>query len=205
MRSNLFCGALLALVGSSLLDAQQREPKEILAHAIHLADLYNWDDAGAELAEAERLFLAAGDQRDALYAKLGRIRSNSDSGQESLPSVATELADALDGDPLLQNDNELRLFAFIVKGDLDTEINAAAMKQDWSQVRALAQELGNAKWQYRALAQLGIAAFYDTDLETARKDAGGALVAATAAGDVGAQIRILTILADGLSESKMYE
>ncbi len=61
------------------------------------------------------------------------------------------------------------------------------MKQDWVQVQTLAQELGNAKWQYRALAQLGIAAFYDADLETARKDVGAALAAATKAGDVGAQ------------------
>lgn len=204
MRSKLFCGAVFVLLGSSILDAQQRDPKEILAHAIHLAELYNWDDAGPEFAEAERLFLAIGDGRNALYAKLGRIRSNSDSGQESLPAVANELGNALDEDLLLQNDKELRLFALIVKGDLDTEINAGAMKEDWSQVQALAKELGNAKWQYRALAQLGIAAFYDTDLETARKDAGSALVAATNAGDVSAQIRILTILAEGLGESKMY-
>src|SRR6202044_3795053 len=108
-------------------------------------------------------------------------------------------------DPLLQNDKELRMFCFIVKGDIDTETNTGAMRQDWVQVQTLAQELGNTKWQYRALAQLGIAAFYDADLETARKDAGTALAEATKAGDIGAQIRILTILASGLFESKMYE
>lgn len=204
MRFNLFCGALLVLFSSPLLDSQQREPKEILAHAIHFAELYNWDDAGPEFTEAEHLFLAAGDKRNALYAKLGRIRSNSDNGQESLLAIAAELEQTFDDEPLLQTDQQLRLFFFIVKGDIDAEINAGEMKRDWMQVQALAQELGNAKWQYRALAQLGIAAFYDTDLETARKDAGGALIAATAAGDAGAQIRILTILADGLGESKMY-
>jgi hydrogenase maturation factor HypF (carbamoyltransferase family) len=52
-------------------------------------------------------------------------------------------------------------------------------------------------------AQLGIAAFYDADLETAGKDVGTALAAATKAGDAGAQIRFLTILAHGLVESKM--
>ena len=44
---------------------------EMLDHALHLADLYNWDDAGKDFAEAEKLFVAAGDQRNALYAKLG--------------------------------------------------------------------------------------------------------------------------------------
>jgi CHAT domain-containing protein len=61
------------------------------------------------------------------------------------------------------------------------------------------------KWQYRALAQLGIAAFYDADLETAGKNVGTALAAATKARDAGAQIRFLTILAHGFVESKMYE
>jgi len=190
---------------SALVEAQQPEPKELLARALHFSDLYNWDDAGPLFAKAERLFVGEGDQRNALYAKLGRIRSNIDRDQQTLPAVAAQLEEALEDDPLLQNDKELRMFCFIVKGDIDTETNTGAMKQDWAQVQTLAKELGNPKWQYRALAQLGIAAFYDADLETARKDAGGALVAATTAGDVGAQIRILTILARGLDETKMYE
>ena len=61
------------------------------------------------------------------------------------------------------------MFCFIVKGDIDTETNTGAMRQDWEQVQTLARDLGDMKWQYRALAQLGIAAFYDADLETARK------------------------------------
>ena len=122
-----------------------------------------------------------------------------------LPLVSAQLAEALEDDPLLQNDKELRMFCLIVKGDIDTETNTGAMRQDWEQVQTLAQDLGDTKWQYRALAQLGIAAFYDADLETARKDVGTALAAATKAGDVGGQIRFLTILANGLVQSKMYE
>lgn len=205
MRSSFLRQTAFLIISASFLDAQQPDPKELLAHALHLADLYNWDEAGPAFAEAEHLFVKAGDQRNALYAKLGRIRSNSDGDQQTLPAVTAQLAEELEDNPLLQNDEELRMFCLVVKGDIDTETNTGAMKQDWVQVQTLAQELGNAKWQYRALAQLGIAAFYDADLETARKDAGAALVAATTAGDIGAQIRILTILASGLSESKMYE
>src|SRR5271170_2877988 len=205
MRFSRLCLILFFIACGSFVEAQQPQPKELLARALHLADLYNWDDAGPAFAEAERLFVGEGDQRNALYAKLGRIRSNIDRDQQTLPAVAAQLEEALEDDPLLQNDKELRMFCFIVKGDIDTETNTGLMKQDWVQVQTLAKELGNAKWQYRALAQLGIAAFYDADLETARKDAGGALIAATTAGDVGAQIRILTILGSGLSESKMYQ
>src|SRR5437879_3855816 len=79
------------------------------------------------------------------------------------------------------------------------------MRQDWEQVQTLARDLGDLKWQYRALAQLGIAAFYDADLEMSRKDIGSAMAAATKAEDAGAQIRFLTILAYGLVNAKMYE
>jgi CHAT domain-containing protein len=196
---------IVFLIACSSLEAQQPQAKDLLAHALRLADLYNWEDAGPEFSEAEHLFVDAGDQRNALYAKLGRIRSHIDRDQQTLPAVAAELAEALEDDPLLQNDKELRMFCLIVKGDIDAEINTGSMKRDWMQVQTLAQDLGNTKWPHRALAQLGIAAFYDGDLQTARKDVGVALAAATKAGDIGGQMRILMIAATGLNESKAYD
>lgn len=203
--SSLLCPIALLLICGSFGEAQQPQAKELLVRALHLADLYNWADAAPAFTEAEQLFAAAGDQRNALYARLGRIRSNIEREQQTLPMVSAQLAEALEDDPLLQNDKELRMFCFIVKGDIDTETNTGAMRKDWEQVQTLAQDLGDMKWQYRALAQLGIAAFYDADLETARKNVGSALAAATKAADAGAQIRFFTILANGLVESKMYE
>src|SRR5580658_8721584 len=203
MRSSLLRRTVFLIVCSLLANAQQPQAKELLARALHLADLYNWVEAAPDFEQAEHLFADAGDQRNALYAKLGLIRSNIDREPQTLPAVAAQLADELEGDPMLKNDKDLRLFCLIVKGDIDTD--TGAMKQDWEQVQSLASELGNTKWQYRALAQLGIAAFYDADLETARKDVGAALAAATKAGDAGAQIRMLTILGNGLLASKMYE
>jgi len=42
-----FSVLFLMTVGSLLLRPQDRRPpQEILDHALHLADLYNWDDAG---------------------------------------------------------------------------------------------------------------------------------------------------------------
>jgi CHAT domain-containing protein len=205
MLSRLLRRTVFLIVCGSLANAQQPQAKELLAHALHLADLYNWVEAAPDFAQAEHLFADAGDQRNALYAKLGLIRSNIDREPQTLPAVAAQLADELEDDPMLKNDKDLRLFCLIVKGDIDTETDTGAMKQDWEQVQSLAGELGNTKWQYRALAQLGIAAFYDADLETARKDIGTALAAATKASDAGAQIRMLTILGNGLLASKMYE
>jgi CHAT domain-containing protein len=185
--------------------ATQPRARQALDRALYLSELYNWTAAAADYAEAENLFTAAGDERNALYARLGRIRANVESDQRSLPHVSLELEAELDTNPFLQHDKELRMFCLIVKGDIDTEVNTGAMREDWEEVQTLARELGNAKWQYRALAQLGIAAFYDGDLETARKNAGTALVMAMEARDVGAQIKILTILGYGLAQGKVHE
>ena len=199
--------AALCVLGAVLLplSAQGGQPSatELLHHALYLADLYNWTDAGPEFVKAENMFIALGDRRNALYARLGRIRSNAEKGR--LPVISAQLADELDTNPLLRSDKQLRMFGFIVKGDIDAEIKSSAMRYDWEQVQALARELDNAEWQYRALAQLGLAAFYEGDLATARKNVGGALTAATTAGDAGAQIRYLTALGIGLVVSGMYE
>ena len=198
--------ALFALVVALLpLNAQQRQRSapDLLNHALYLAELYNWADAGPEFSQAEKLFVAAGDQRNALYARLGRLRSTVEHG--TLPAISTQLAAELETNPLLLNDRQLRMFCLIVKGDVDSELNSNAMRHDWEQVQALARELGNTKWQYRSLAQVGLVTFYEGDLATARKNVGSALAAATAAGDAGAQIRYLTALGNGLVASKLYE
>ncbi len=199
-RRTIFIGAL-----APVLLGQQPRAEQLLTRALHFADLYNWADAAPVFTEAEQLFTAAGDQRNALYAKLGRIRSNIEREEQTLPAVSAELEDALDENPLLQKDKQLRMFCLIVKGDIDAETNAGMMRQDWEQVQDLAKELADTKWQYRALAQLGVAAFYDADLETARKDAATALAAATSAADRGAQIRLLTMLGSALVQTKMFE
>src|SRR5262249_41247058 len=115
----------------------QRPAADALQRALHLADLYDWADAAPDFTEAENGFLASGDQRNALYARLGKIRANAATEPRALPEIAAQLAAELETNPLLQADKELRMFCLIVKGDIDGEINGAAMRQDWEQVQAL--------------------------------------------------------------------
>ena len=79
------------------------------------------------------------------------------------------------------------------------------MRRDWSEVAALARELGNSKWQYRAQGQLGFADFYDGDLAAAQRSVGAALIAALNAHDVGAQIFYLSATANGLESQQMND
>jgi len=201
----VYAVVLTGAVAAAPLIAGQKDQSaaDLLNHALHLADLYNWAAAGPEFSQAERMFTDAGDQRNALYAKLGRLRSTAEQGNVQV--ISSQLETELATNPLLLQDKQLRMFAFIVKGDVDGEINSSAMGHDWEQVQTLAGELGDKKWQYRALAQLGLVAFYEGDLVTARKNVGAALAAATAAGDAGAQIRFFTVLGTGLALTQMYE
>src|SRR5260370_23988840 len=148
MQSNYLRRIALLIVCSLCVAAQEPQAKDLLARALHLADLYNWADAAPAFTEAEKLFASAGDQRNTLYARLGRIRSNIEREQQTLPMVSAQLAEELEDNPLLQNDKELRMFCLIVKGDIDTETNTGAMRQEWEQVEALARDLGNTKWAF---------------------------------------------------------
>jgi hypothetical protein len=70
---------MLVAVGCSLvaecLPQVQNAPTALLREGDHVSDLFNWADARPVYQQAEELFTAAGDQRNALYAKFGAIRA----------------------------------------------------------------------------------------------------------------------------------
>ena len=179
------------------------EAETPLQRALYFADLYNWHASRPYFTKAQQLFEAAGDKRNALYAHFGAIRAGADPAP--ITELSYRLAQELATNPILQSDKELRMFCLIVKGDFDGEIDVPAMRRDWTEVAALARELGNAKWQYRAQGQLGFADFYDGDLASAQRNVGAALIAATNAGDVGAQIFYLSATANGLLSQQMND
>ena len=178
-----------ALCPSAKAQMPSDDPDVLLKQALHYGDLYNWADAAPMFTEAEQLYSARGDNRNALYAHLGRIRSTME--QLSLPEVSEELGAELDKNPLLQADKELRLFCLMVLGDIDGEIDAAPMRRDWEAALKLAQELGDKKLENRASGELGFALFLEGDMTPARQKVAGALMSAMVSGDIGAQIRYL--------------
>jgi hypothetical protein len=194
----------LVLFSASLLRAEpQRSPHILLQRALYLADLYNWVDAAPDFMAAERGFLNAGDKRNALYAKLGAIRATIE--RRNLPLTSAELETALETDSLLKRDKPLRLFCLVIKGDIDRELDQRAARKDWQQVQTVAAELGEAHWQNRALAEIGISAFYDRDLQTASNNVATAVAVAAKIHDFAAQSRFTTAMGIGFLEAQMYE
>src|SRR4029077_10590384 len=146
----LICGAFCT---AALAQATADDPDALLKQALRYGDLYNWADAASLFTQAEQLYSARGDSRNALYAHLGRLRSTME--QLSLPEVSEELGTELEKNPLLQSDNELRLFCLMVRGDIDGELDAAPMRRDWEAALKLAQALGDKKLENRASGELG--------------------------------------------------
>jgi CHAT domain-containing protein/tetratricopeptide (TPR) repeat protein len=194
------CGAVCAFVYAQ--DAAE-DPDVLLKKALHLGDLYNWADAAPFFTEAEQLYRARGDSRNALYAHLGRLRSTME--QLSLPEVSEELGLELEKNPLLQSDNELRLFCLIVRGDIDGEIDAVPMRRDWEAALKIARALGDKKWENRASGELGFALFLEGDLAAARQKVAGALIGATMLQDTGAQIRYLAAIGHAFVQLGSYD
>jgi CHAT domain-containing protein/tetratricopeptide (TPR) repeat protein len=179
------------------------DPAVLLKRALHLGDLYNWADAAPLFTQAEQLYAARSDSRNALYAHFGQLRSTME--QRSLPEVSEELEAELDKNPLLQSDKELRLFCLMVLGDIDGEIDAAPMRRDWEAALKLAQGLGDKKLENRASGELGFALFLEGDMASARQKVASALMGAMMLGDTGAQIRYLAAVGHAYVQLGSYD
>ena len=178
------------------------DPRQAMEKAEHLTDLYNWYDAHPYYLEAERMFLAQGDERNALFARASRLRGE----MQILPFPdLIEAIDAILSTDVAKNDPALRLRCLIIRGDVNLEIDASAAKDDWEVALATAKQIGDHKWESRAIGELGMIAFLLGDASTARLQVGQALMTAMTGGDVGAQIRYYAAIATGLQLSEEYE
>ena len=194
-------GAALAATGTP--QTASGTAQQNLQRALYFADLDNWYRAHPYFQRAEKQFTAIGDKRNALYAHWGAIRAALDA--EPISKFSYQLGQELATNPLLKTDQPLRLFCVAIKGDIDGEIDASAMRKDWQEVMALANELGNTKWQYRAQAQLGFADYYDGDLPGAQRNVSAALIGAAEIHDVAGEIFFLSTMANGYQMQGLNE
>ena len=192
----------MAYTADAQVVAAFTDPRQALQKAEQLADIYNWYDAHPYYVEAERLFLARGDERNALFARASRLRG------EMQIRPFSNVIDAIDeilSSTAAGNDPALRLRCLIVRGDVNLEIDAPAAKDDWETALEIAKSIGDRKWQSRAIGELGMIAFLLGDASAARLQVGQALMNAKTIGDVGAEIRYHAAIATGLHLSQEYE
>ena len=176
-------------------------PQLLLAEANRLSWLFNWPKAEPLYARAEELFKESGDTRDQIYARVGRIRAQSET--MSYVGVSEMIGKELNN-PVVKSDPELKLWCLAQKGYTDIEISRAATKWDWIEARKIAKRLGEAKWEARANAELGIIAFLQGESGHAAKLVGDSLLSAMASGDTGGQVRSLEMLGNGFNTVQRY-
>src|SRR5262245_56478734 len=108
-----------ASVCSTVL-AQVSDPQKLLQEAERLAWVKAWTRAEPLYAEAARLFADQGNRRDALYAEINRLRGQLP--RLPIAEVSQRLADYLE-DPIVQNDDRLRLRCLVIKGETDEDLD----------------------------------------------------------------------------------
>ena len=185
---------LASRIGSQ---SESSDPQTLLVAADHFYWLNNGPAAGPLYEKAEKLFSDKADARNALYAKIGRLRSNAET--MSFVDLSRFLGEQLQN-PIVKDDKELRLWCLIAKGYTDIEIDYRATKRDWLEAQEIAKSLGQDQWVTRANGELGLIAFLEGNPGRAARLLGGALLSTMTSGDVGGQIRFLELLGRGFEE-----
>ena len=187
----------LLILASAIGNAHAQTAADMLAEADRLAWLKNWSRAEPLFSKADEMFTATGDERNALYSRISAIRGRLP--RLSLIEVSQTLSDYL-GNPIVQNDTKLKLRCLVVKGDVDMDFDDGLAQEDWTAALSLAKSLKDADWEARATGELGIISFLQGDHSGAVMSIGNALTHAIKNGDIGGQIRYLTLIGSGLTE-----
>ena len=190
----VFLSVLLSSFRAAAIAAPNDFQKQ-LEEADRRAWLTDWYGALPIYSDVEKRSMAAGDQRDSIYAKFGRLRGRMQT--MSLADASEQIAADLET-PIAKRDPRLRLRGLTVKGDIDLEWNVQAAKRDWQQVKQLAVELGDTGWENRANGELGMIAFLMGNTGEATTLVRTALETATRTGDIGGQLRYMGAVANGL-------
>lgn len=190
-------GTLLALLQYSPAVAQVADSEKLLAEADRLAWLRVWTRAEPLYAKAREAFIAAGDERNALYAEVNRLRGQLP--KLAVPEVSERLTEYLD-QALVRGDERLRLRVLIIKGETDEDLDPSLSQRSWTEALALAQKLNEPAWANRARGELGLVAFLQGDTNTAIVNMGQAIKVAETNGDTSSLVRWLTLFGHGFVE-----
>jgi len=181
-------------------------------HAQSASDLYTKAErmyeqgdpyrAAPLFAQAEQQFHTAGDRRDELAAKLGRLHAEADHGHYK--AVKAEVEHDL-ANPLVQNDPHLRIQALSLLGIIDLNIDTEAAGSDWAQLLDVATAAHDLKWENRARGELGLVAGLKGDIGKAGIALFKAIGTAEQIGDVSGAITFRVWLANGMAVNGMPE
>ncbi len=173
------------------------DPNALLDEAERLAWVKSWAKAEPLYAAAEKLFAAQGDERNALYARIGRIRG--ELPRRPLAEVSRELEDIL-ALTIAETDDRLRLRALAIKGETEEDFDPDLAQTSWQEALEVANRIGDARWANRAKGELGLIAGLKGDVNAVIVELGNAVQVAESNGDFPSAVRWMTIFGHGLMQ-----
>jgi CHAT domain-containing protein len=193
--------SLVIFLFSSSLAAATTEAVDALNRAEHFVLLRNWTAAEPFYATAEQQFSTAGDEENAMFARISRLRGQLP--QIPLLKASHQLAALLENAIVLRNPR-VRLRCLAVKGDVDLDLDPEFASRDWTEAQSIANKLGDRIWANRAKGELAIIAFLSGNPFQAAKDMTDALKMAGKLGDLGSVVRYEALMGDGMVQWKKY-
>lgn len=142
-RRRLGVAVLASAMANPAFSQSNGDPRILLAEADRLAWLRVWSRAEPLYEKARDAFLKEGDERNAVYAEVSRLRAQLPT--LAVPEVSERLSNYLD-DPLVQSDDRLRLRVLVIKGETDEDLDPSLSQRSWTEVLALARKLNEPAW-----------------------------------------------------------
>ena len=135
---------IVLIFGLRATAAETGRNSQLLRRAFEVPDLNNWTEAEPEFARAASAFRANRDKIGLNYAELGIIRATIQ--RRNLAFTSAQLGHRLESDPLMKSDRDLRIFCLAIKGEIDNDLGAAAMRRDWEEVAQLSRDSSDPRW-----------------------------------------------------------
>ncbi|HTU44803.1 MAG TPA: CHAT domain-containing protein [Bryobacteraceae bacterium] len=176
----------------------ERTPEGQLSVANYYAKLGNWDMAGPMFYRLQTEFADIGDSRNALYAHVSALEAGMETA--NLDKLSDELANTL-AHPEVQRDLGLKQRCLEVKGNVDLNRDGVSARPVFEELESVAALRHDDDVVSRASGDLGIISFLEGNSTEATKRVLIALFHAYMSGDVGAQIRFLSLLGQGMVEN----
>jgi len=193
----LLLAACRALLRPPLRTFPNRDARE-LAHADDLSKLGNWDAAGPIYASLERIFKNRSDRRNEIYAHVSRFGLEEESSD--LQKVSQELRATLLL-PVVQSDLQLKQRCLEIKAHIDLNLDGVSARPSLEELERVARQRKDADAESRASGELGILAFLEGNPAEARNRIVKAIGNSFLHHDLGAQMRYLSLLGQGLAEN----
>ncbi len=149
--------------------------------------------------DLELAYRAKGDQRNALYARVSRYRAELEFSD--LQQVSEELRLILNR-PDVQADLALKQRCLETKGNVDLNFDGVSARPSFEELERVAKLRQDTHVASRASGELGILAFLEGNASQAKWWVGEAIGKAYLFGDVGAQIRYLSMMGQGLAQNR---